>query len=204
MSRYYEYDYDRNCIIGFGSDMTHTDEEYHYNYNYNNTSVTASESGDSVPNSYSQSTISPYTSPSSSYSDLKQIKEYQCDPVADACAELFILEADTKTIDKNKLIPLDIYEPFLLVSDMIKLKKNKVKNKKQLTFSDICDDKNTDANIIINKETPNKKLNYESYQRLDDFNGNYYNLFGKYKVSNGIHIWKFQILGNSPAILGII
>eukprot|EP01083_Nonionella_stella_P074442 201937_1 len=182
MSRYYDYDYDRNCIIGFGpDDMKHDDCTHN-----DDISPTSSQSGDSIPN---------ISSPSPSAYSFKDEETSDADDDV-----LYILPADPKSIQSLNLKPMNVDVPFLLVSDLIK----------QCTFqpitpsfSDSINPKTTDKNIQLNHHSMN--VPFESIQRVDDFNGSYYNAFGTTILRpNTCHIWRFQLLGNAPSIIGII
>lgn len=253
MSRYYDYDYDRNCIIGFGSDedgLNNTSSNQ--TYIISDISPTSSQSGDSIPNIYDhhQSPISKYsTSPSTNCSilkeeEFKQITNTEYDnndhdhndnDEIDDDDETYILSADLKDIKDMKLIPLKLEVPFLLVGDMLKQQEiiNKIlfegttlqetvlheteihpkNNEISLGFGDSLDVMNIDCNLWIQShlnciDATNANGNIvqcQQIQRFNDYNGSYYNCFGtKIVKTNQCHIWRLQLLGNSPCIIGII
>lgn len=93
--------------------------------------------------------------------------------------------------------------PFLLVSDMLKQQEQQKKPAINLSFGDSMDKTNTDCNLWVQRNQI--IIDCQSLQRFDDYNGSYYNSFGSTIVSkNCCHIWRFQLLGSSPAIIGII
>lgn len=86
-----------------------------------------------------------------------------------------------------------------------------------LGFGDNIDALNTDRNLWIQKglncidgTIQNQPLQpqivqCEQMKRFDDYNGAFYNLFGtKIITKNQCHVWRLQLLGNAPCIIGII
>lgn len=176
MSRYYDYDYDRGCIICFGSDLDAAQPQHE------NTSPSSSQSADSPP----------------PFSDAH-------DEDADA---VLILEAHPKDIEAKKLKPF-LYDdvPFLLVGDLLKRQeqekeakqqKETARRRKQSPCGDSLSILHTDKNLLI------QRGDYETLQRFDDYNGRFYNTFGSTALHQQRHTWRLQIMGNAPAIIGIV
>ena len=298
MSRYYDYDYDRNCIIGFGSDQdglsntltksqsltnlsdatqlsptssTSGDSIYNispYHMNINNQSPSQSRSQTPIATKSHSYTSSPSPSTSTSTAIAHEHQYYfgmtmdtECQSTSglleddiieyDPCDdEMYILEADTKDIKQQRLIPLKTEVPFLLVADMLKqeeillekvlhqsqIHKRQVENNANiqksilanvggtnpspisLGFGDKINALNTDRNLWIQRglncidgtiqhqqQQQPQIVQCEQIKRFDDYNGAFYNLFGtKIVTKNQCHVWRLQLLGNAPCIIGII
>jgi len=188
MSRYYDYDYDRGCIIGFGPDQPDLDE---HQQNHKDVSPISSQSSDSPP-------------PPCFYGEDDNDDEHAFeDPTA-----FYILEAHPKDIEAKKLKPFEYDVPFLLVGDLLKRQEQEEKTKElkerthQLhTAKDSLSIVHTDKNLLI------QRGDYETLQRFDDYNGRFYNTFGStvvHRTHTQLHTWRLQIMGNAPAIIGIV
>jgi len=190
MSRYYDYDYDRGCIIGFGPDQTDLDQH------------TSKHSDDASPIS-SQSSVSPPPP----YFDEDDEPE---NPTA-----FYILEAHPKDIENLKLKPFQQLSddvPFLLVGDLLRRDEEQEKNAAArlsvepipptiVEGGDTLSLLHTDSNLLI------QRGDYETLQRFDDYNGRFYNTFGTTQFRRQLttaQTWRMQIMGNAPAIIGIV
>jgi len=185
MSRYYDYDYDRGCIIGFGPDRPDLDEDAsHHRHSPN-----SSQSSDSPPPCFGPHDEDTFEDPTAFY----------------------ILEAHPKDIEAKKLKPFEYDDvPFLLVGDLLKRQEQEKAQKQKAhterkhqsqSHTDSLSIVHTDKNLLIQRGA------YETLQRFDDYNGRFYNTFGStllHRRHTARHTWRLQIMGNAPAIIGIV
>lgn len=226
MSRYYDYDYDRNCIIGFGPDSEldedgmNTSGKLSKCSSYRSLQLLSPSSSQSIESTpIFSNTHSSNSSSSHSHSIHNEYLQCTLHEHADQVEEdelVFILPADSEAIKQRKLKPCIVDEPFQLIGDMLKqeaVRKAKGKKTKQAAcaFGDSFDLQTTDCNLwiqhgvsVIDAMTNNSAI-CQQMKRFDDFNGSFYNSFGVGRVeTQQCHVWRFQVLGNAATIIGIV
>jgi len=174
MSRYYDFDYDNCCIIGFGSDIELKEECY-------DIASSSILSGDSVGNS----SLSQY-----SISD-KQIED----------DIIYILEADKDSVSSKKLKPLIVDDPFILVGDILKLQQIK-QQVVQISSGDVMNLRCIDHRLTYKHNLREKAQQIARSQSFNGAYYNCFG--SKIVSSQECHIWRLQVLGNVASIIGVI